>query len=80
MKVHVKLFASLRKYMPAGSAAERVTVEVPAGASVRDAIAGLGIPPEHARMIVSRDVQLEPGTPLEDGQEINVFPPLAGGR
>ena len=79
MKVHVKLFASLRKYAPAGVSGDRVIVDVPAGASVREAIAALGIPLDHARMIVSRDVQLELGAPLEDGQELDVFPPLAGG-
>jgi molybdopterin converting factor small subunit len=79
MKIRVKLFASLRKYAPAGSAEGGLVVELPDGASVRDAIAQLGIPSEHARMIVSRNEQLEPGTPLQDGQEIDVFPPLAGG-
>jgi molybdopterin converting factor small subunit len=79
MRVHVKLFASLRKYLPAGSGGDVLTIELPDGAAVRDAITELGIPLEHARMIVSRNVQLEPTSPLQDGQEINLFPPLAGG-
>jgi molybdopterin converting factor small subunit len=79
MKVHVKLFASLRKYVPAGTGGERLIVELPEGALVSDAIAQLGIPAEHARMIVSNDTQLEATAPLRDGQEINLFPPLAGG-
>jgi molybdopterin converting factor small subunit len=79
MKVHVKLFASLRKYLPPGSGGDRLTLELPDGAAVRDAIAQLGIPLEHARMIVSKNEQLESTSPLQDGQEINLFPPLAGG-
>lgn len=79
MQVRVRLFATLRKYMPAGSSGDTLTVELPDGAAVRDAIATLGIPPEHARMIVSKDEQLEPTALLQDGQEINLFPPLAGG-
>ena len=79
MKVHVKLFASLRKYLPPGSGGDRLTLELPDGAAVRDAIAQLGIPLEHARMIVSENEQLESTSPLQDGQEINLFPPLAGG-
>lgn len=79
MNVRVKLFASLRKYTPAGAAGDTFTVEVPAGATVRDAIATLGIPSERARMIVSKNVQLEPTAPLQDGQELDIFPPLAGG-
>jgi molybdopterin converting factor small subunit len=79
MNVRVKLFASLRKYVPAGAAGDTFTVEVPVGATVRDAIATLGIPAQHARMIVSKNVQLEPTAPLEDGQQLDIFPPLAGG-
>jgi len=80
MKVHVKLFASLRKYAPADLTTERVIVDVPPGAAVRDAIAALGIPAEHARMIVSQEGQLEPSAALVDGQQLDIFPPLAGGR
>lgn len=80
MKVHVKLFASLRKYAPAGTGGDRIIVELPDDAVVSDAIARLGIPAEHARMIVSNDKQLDATARLQDGQEINLFPPLAGGH
>jgi sulfur carrier protein ThiS len=79
MKIHVKLFASLRKYLPAGTSGDTFTIEVAAGTTVRDAIAALGIPAEHARMIVSANEQLEPTAALRDGQQLDVFPPLAGG-
>jgi len=39
----------------------------------------LGIPPKHAGMLVCGDDYLERSSPVRDGQEINVFPPLAGG-
>jgi sulfur-carrier protein len=80
MRVHVKLFATLRKYMPAGVAGDTLTIEVPDGAAVRDAIATLGIPVDHARMVVSKDAQLALTSTLQDGQEISLFPPLAGGH
>lgn len=78
MNVRVKLFATLRKYMPAG-AGDTLTLELPDGAAVSDAIAALGIPSDRARMIVSNNEQLAPTSPLQDGQEINLFPPMAGG-
>ena len=78
MTVAVKLYASLRKYLPSESMSA-VRVEVPAGATVADVIARLGIPPEHTRMIVSGDRQLDLAAVLEDGQEISILPPLAGG-
>ena len=77
--MRIKLFASLRKYLPKGHATDTLTLELPEGAAVRDAIAALGIPAEHARMVVSRNEQLDVAARLQDGQEINLFPPLAGG-
>jgi len=50
------------------------------GATVADVVARLGIPPQHAKMIVSGDACLEAASVLHDGQEVNLFPPLAGGR
>jgi molybdopterin converting factor small subunit len=79
MKVRVKLFATLRKYAPAAAGDATLTLELADGAAVRDAIAALGIPADRARMIVSDNEQLAPTSPLRDGQEINLFPPMAGG-
>jgi molybdopterin converting factor small subunit len=80
MTVRIKLFATLRKYLPKGHPSDTLVVELPDGAAVCDAIAALGIPAEHARMVVSQNEQLEASARLRDGQEINLFPPLAGGR
>lgn len=79
MKVRVKLFATLRKYMPAGASDGALALELPDGAAVSDAIAALGIPADRARMIVSNNEQLAPSSLLHDGQEIDLFPPMAGG-
>jgi len=79
MHITVKLHGTLRKYLPAGSAANATVVEVADGATVGDVIARLAIPPAHTKMIVSGDEHLEPAAPLRDGQEVNLFPPLAGG-
>lgn len=80
MHVTVKLHATLRKYLPAGTTANSVVVEMPEGANVADLIGRLGIPADHAKMIVSGDEYLEASSIVRDGQEINLFPPLAGGR
>ncbi|MBX3028153.1 MoaD/ThiS family protein [bacterium] len=79
MRVQVKLFATLRKYMPAGKAGDTVTVDVPEDATVGDLVARLGIPAEHARMAVAAGEQLDLAARLPPGVEINLFPPLAGG-
>jgi molybdopterin converting factor small subunit len=79
MRVRVKLHGSLRKYLPAGSAENAVEVDMPDGATVADAVSRLAIPPAHTKMMVSGNEQLEPTAVLRDGQELNLFPPLAGG-
>ncbi len=78
MTVTVRLFASLRKFQPQGVDGP-VAVRLPAGAAVKDIMAALGIPEDHAGIIVSNNVHLELGTPVADGVEVSVFPPLAGG-
>ena len=79
MQVRVKLFATLRKYMPAGVAGDTLTVEVGDGATVADLVAALGIPLDHARMAVVRGEQLALDAVVPPGEEVNLFPPLAGG-
>jgi molybdopterin synthase sulfur carrier subunit len=79
MRVTVKLHATLRKFLPAGSDDNAAVLDLPQGTTVGDVIARLGIPSGHAKMIVSGDEYLEPTSVLHDGQEVNLFPPLAGG-
>ena len=79
MTVRFKRFATLRKSLLNGHPTDTVMVDLPDGAAVSDAIAALGIPVEHAPMVVSQNEQLDVSARLNDGQEINVFPPLAGG-
>jgi sulfur carrier protein ThiS len=79
MRITAKLHGTLRKYLPAGSSANATVVEVPDGASVATVVSQLNIPPGHAKMIVSGNEQLSPTSVLCDGQELNLFPPLAGG-
>jgi transketolase len=77
--VRVRLFASLRKFQPAGSSGP-IPLRLPEGARVRDAVAALGIPERNTGLVVANDVHLELTTPLQDGVELSVFPPLAGGE
>ncbi len=79
MHITAKLHGTLRKYLPAGSPGNATQVEVPDGATVADVVSQLNIPPGHAKMIVSGDEHLELTSVLRDGQELNLFPPLAGG-
>lgn len=76
--IHVKLFATLKKYLPPGK--EGTSVTLPVGSTVLDVIDALKIPHEQATMLVAGDTYVEKTTPLTDGLQLNIFPPLAGGR
>ena len=76
--VAVKLFATLKKYLPPGSE-EGTSVTLPAGSTVFDVIDALKIPHEQATMLVAGDTYVEKTTPLTDGLQLSIFPPLAGG-
>ena len=78
IRISVKLFATLKKYLPAAAQAS-VSLTLPAGSVVQDAVEALHIPREQAGLLVVGDVYVEPHAPLSDGQELSIFPPLAGG-
>ena len=77
--VSVKLFATLKKYLPPGSE-NGISVTLPAGSTVLDVIDVLKIPHEQATMLVAGDIYVEKSTSLSDGLQLSIFPPLAGGR
>lgn len=76
--ISVKLFATLKKYLPPGSE-EGASLTLPSGSTVIDVIDALKIPPEHATMLVAGDSYVEKTTLLTDGLQLSIFPPLAGG-
>jgi molybdopterin converting factor small subunit len=76
--ISVKLFATLKRYLPVDSE-DGVTLTLPAEATVQDVVDALKIPREHAGMLVAGDTYVQADTPLTDGLQLSIFPPLAGG-
>ena len=79
MRITVRLHGTLRKYAPPGAEGNLATIDVPAGSSIADVLTQLGIPPEHAKMAVVGGQQRDGTDILVDGNELQLFPPLAGG-
>ena len=79
MKIQVALFATLSKYLPAGAQNRRAVSEVKDGATVRDILSQLGVPPELPNILLVEGRQAPETTVLTEGQTLSVFPPLAGG-
>ncbi len=80
MRVELRLFASLRRYLPADGGGTKAMLDVPDGTRLVDVFERLSIPPQLAQLVMVNGVH-EPNRdrPLSDGDAISIFPPVAGG-
>jgi sulfur carrier protein len=79
VKVEIALYATLSKYLPPGAQNRKAVIEAKAGATVREVMNQLGVPPDLPIMLLVNGRQAPDGTVLKDGETVSVFPPLAGG-
>ena len=77
--VRVKLFATLRRFYPELEVGEPLEVTLPKGATVKDLVERLRLPPDHVRVVFVNGVARDDGHPLADGDEVGLFPPVGGG-
>jgi len=77
MKIEVRLFATLRQYAPGGR--DPGAYELAEGSRVAQVLEGLSIPKDAAKVILVNGRQSDEGHPLQDGDRIVIFPPVAGG-
>ena len=78
MAVH--LTATLRTYLPPGTAGDSVVLDIPDGTTVDQVVHSLRIPSDLERLTVVNGRDAAPDRLLADGDVLSVFPPLAGGR
>jgi len=84
VRIHVRLFASLRELLPR-DARGIAELELPDGASVADVVRELGVEDRLAQMVlvngiqVSRRRDVRAGLKLAAGDTVSIFPPVAGG-
>ncbi len=74
------LTATLRTYLPVGTAGDNLVLDVPEGATVDQVVHSLRIPTELERLTVVNGRDAGPDQPLSEGDVLSLFPPLAGGR
>jgi molybdopterin synthase catalytic subunit/molybdopterin converting factor small subunit len=76
MRVAVRLFAALREL----AGARETALELDDGASVDDVWPALGLGDEPAGLVYAvNHAYVERGTPLADGDEVALIPPVSGG-
>ncbi|MGD0266520.1 MAG: MoaD/ThiS family protein [Candidatus Methylomirabilota bacterium] len=79
MNVEIALYATLSKYLPPGAQNRKAVIEVKDGATVREVMNQLGIPPDLPNMLLVNGRQAPDGTVIKNGETLSIFPPLAGG-
>ena len=81
LKIEVRLFATLRPYLPQGGDPTKTVLEGPADTRICDLIERLGIPSQLAQLVMVDGVhQHDSNRVLLDGESLSVFPPVAGGE
>lgn len=80
IEVQVRLYATLRRFHPEQKLGEGINARVPAGTNIGELIAAIGLPPDTVRQVFSRGRSVEEDHILEDGEDVALFPPVAGGE
>ncbi len=77
--VQVSLRSILGQYRPDPKDRRPFARQMPAGSTVGDLLASLGVPEQIARLVFVDHVRRDADAPLRDGASVDVFPPIAGG-
>ncbi len=83
MKITVKLFALLGRFLPPNARANQIEMDAPPDASPESILTGLGVPLEQCHLVLVNGVYIEPSAranaSLKEGDVLAVWPPIAGG-
>ena len=83
MRVVFKLFASLADYLPAERRGNIAELDVAPGSTVGDLITQYRVPEKSAHLVLVNGHYIPPaaraGRALADGDELAIWPPIAGG-
>ena len=77
--VQARLYATLRKYQSSLGAGEVMAVELPDGSKVTDLLEKLGVPQNETKQVFVNGRHQLSGYVLKDGEQVGIFPPIAGG-
>lgn len=79
MEIEVKLFATLRDYLPKGSGRFSCRMEIDEKTRVQDILSKLNIPEEIPKIILINGIHGKKDQTLKEGDVVSIFPPVAGG-
>lgn len=79
MEIEVKLFATLRDYLPKGSGRFSCKMEIDGQTRILDLLGKLNLPEEIPKIILVNGVHGKKEQVLKEGDVVSIFPPVAGG-
>ena len=79
MQVKVKLFATLRDYLPKDSDGRSCLMDIDEKTTIEQIIATFNIPEEIPKIILVNGLNGTMDQTLKAGDELSIFPPVAGG-
>ncbi len=79
MKIELRLFASLSRYLPDRQGENLCAMEIPERTTIKELLQRLAIPAEIRKIIIVNGVHANESQTLAEGDRIGVFPPVAGG-
>jgi molybdopterin converting factor small subunit len=81
MRIHVKMMGALRSKLPAGSQGNTAHLDLESGATVSNFLEKLGLPTGQVHLVmVNGEMDHDKTRALKEGDEVVLFPPVAGGR
>jgi molybdopterin converting factor small subunit len=79
LKIRVKLFGLLAQRIPGYDSIHGLTLETMEGTTYRDLVGLLQLNPREVGFFSVKGIVRKPDDALTDGEEVNLFMPLAGG-
>jgi molybdopterin synthase sulfur carrier subunit len=80
MKIELKLYASLGRYMPQALVEKKQSyLEIGEGTTIKALLENLKVPLDTVKLIFLNGIHAKDNEVLKDGDRLGVFPPVAGG-
>lgn len=79
MKIRLKLYASLRKYLPNAQLGEETIMEISKGTTVKNILDILNIEKEQAKIVFVNSTHQTLDYELQNNDLLVIFPPVGGG-
>jgi molybdopterin synthase sulfur carrier subunit len=79
IQVRCRLYATLRRYHPEAQAGKTIQLTLDDGVTVGQLVQALSIPRETVKTVFVNGIICGDNHVLKDGEDVGIFPPIAGG-